>query len=167
MSQTHPTLHLLCGKAASGKSTLSARLAEQPQTIVVAEDDWLATLFADRMTSLADYLDCAEKLRTVMTPHIVALLRAGVSVVLDFPANTVETRRWMRGLVETSDSDHRLHYLDVPDAVCKARVLERNARGDHPFAVSEAQFERLLKHFVPPSEDEGFNIVRHSFHAGA
>jgi len=161
MSQTLPTLHLLCGKAASGKSTLTARLGAAPGTVVIAEDDWLAALFGDQMTTLADYLRCATRLRAIMEPHVVALLRAGTSVVLDFPANTVETRRWMRRLVDTSGAAHRLHVLDVPDAVCKARLRARNARGDHPFAVTEAQFDQLSRHFVPPSEDEGFDIVWH------
>ncbi|MDC9591234.1 hypothetical protein PSI23_18560 [Xenorhabdus sp. XENO-10] len=30
-----PTLHILCGKIASGKSTLSAKLFQQPMTIVI------------------------------------------------------------------------------------------------------------------------------------
>ncbi|GKY87907.1 AAA family ATPase [Sinisalibacter aestuarii] len=161
MSQNTATLHLVCGKAASGKSTLAARLGQAERAIVIAEDDWLSALFADQMTTLPDYVRCAGKLRGIMGPHVVALLRAGLSVVLDFPANTVETRRWMRGLVDASGAAHRLHYLDVADEICRARLQMCNAGGDHPFAVSDAQFEPLLKHFVPPADDEGFNILRH------
>lgn len=161
MTQTEPMLHLLCGKPASGKSTLTARLSQTAKTVVIAEDDWLATLYGDQMTALPDYVRCSARLRDAIAPHVTALLRAGVSVVLDFPANTVETRRWMRSLVVASGAAHRLHYLDVPDALCKARLRARNASGNHPFAVTEAQFDRIAEHFVPPSEDEGFDILRH------
>lgn len=161
MPLSSPTLHMLCGKIAAGKSTLASRLADLDGTILVAEDDWLNALFADELVSASDYVRCASKLRAVMGSHISALLNAGVSVVLDFPANTVENRDWMRGILEATDAEHRLHLLDVADEVCLTRLRERNAQGDHPFAVTEEQFRRFSSHFVAPSPDEGFNIVVH------
>ena len=161
MTQALPTLHLVCGKAASGKSTLTASLGQAAGTVVIAEDDWLAGLFADEMVSISDYVRCSAKLRAVMGSHVVSLLGAGLSVVLDFPANTVANRAWMRGIAEGAQAAHRLHYLDVPDDICKARLRARNASGMHPFSVTDEQFEQLARHFVPPSEAEGFVIVRH------
>lgn len=157
-----PTLHLLCGKIASGKSTLTAELGRAAHTVVIAEDDWLGALFADEMTTVRDYVRAAEKLRRVMGPHVTALLNAGVSVVLDFPANTVETRAWMRHVLEGTGADHVLHLLDVPDEVCLARLNARNAAGDHAFAATEAQFRQITQHFAPPTPDEGFNVLRHT-----
>lgn len=55
-SPQKPTLHLLCGKIASGKSTLSATLATQPGSVIIAEDRWLAQLYADEMQTVADYV---------------------------------------------------------------------------------------------------------------
>ena len=158
-----PTLHLLCGKVASGKSTLATDLATEPGVVVIAEDEWLATLYADQMSSLADYVRFAQKLRQVMGPHIAALLRAGVSVVLDFQANTPEARAWARSIIEETGAGHALHLLEVPDEVCLARLVARNAAGDHPFAVSEAQFREITRHFRPPTDDEGFHVIRRPF----
>ncbi|WP_374213319.1 AAA family ATPase [Psychromarinibacter sediminicola] len=152
---------MLCGKIAAGKSTLAARLARAPGTVLIAEDVWLGALFADQMSSGADYVRCSGRLRAAMGPHVVSLLEAGVSVVLDFPANTVAQRGWMREILEASGAGHRLHLLDPPDAVCLARLRARNAQGDHPFAATEAQFHRFSRHFAPPGPDEGFTIVRH------
>ncbi|MBD3677511.1 MAG: ATP-binding protein [Rhodobacteraceae bacterium] len=153
-----PTLHLLCGKAASGKSTLAAELGEAPGTVVISEDQWLAALYGDQMSTLADYVRCSGKLEGIIAPHAAALLKAGVSVVLDFHANTRARRAWMRGIIEQSGADHRLHYLDVPDEVCLERLRARNASGTHPFAVTEEQFARISKHFEAPSPEEGFNV---------
>ncbi|WP_136659320.1 ATP-binding protein [Nitratireductor sp. XY-223] len=161
MPQTTPVLHLLCGKIASGKSTLTRKLGDAPRTVVISEDVWLAALFSDEMTSVSDYVRCSAKLRDAIGPHVVSVLKAGTSVVLDFPANTVANRAWMRGIFETADVPHQLHYLDVPDDVCKARLHERNRGGEHAFAVTEAQFLRITQHFAAPTAEEGFNVVHH------
>ncbi|ARE39704.1 hypothetical protein RGUI_1563 [Rhodovulum sp. P5] len=128
---------------------------------MIAEHDWLTGHYSDQMVSIPDYVRCASKLRAIMGPHVVSLLNAGVSVVLDFPANTVETRRWMRGILDRTTASHVLHLLDVPDEVCMDRLRARNARGDHPFDVTEAQFRQINVHFAPPSPDEGFVILAH------
>lgn len=156
-----PTLHMLCGKIASGKSTLAARLGAAPGTVLVAEDAWLNALFADELHSLDDYVRCSSKLRSVMAPHVSALLNAGVSVVLDFAANTARQRRWMKNVLAGTNAAHRLHVLDVPDEVCLARLRARNAAGDHPFAVTEAQFREFSSHFAAPTAEEGFDLVVH------
>ncbi|MFX0547638.1 AAA family ATPase [Roseovarius sp. S1116L3] len=161
MPDKSPNLHMLCGKIAAGKSTLAADLAGSPETVLIAEDDWLNALFADELVSLPDYVRCSSKLRRIMAPHVAALLNAGVSVVLDFPANTFEQRRWMRRILEQTTAAHQLHLLDVSDKVCLARLRERNSRGDHPFAVTDAQFHQFNNHFAAPTPDEGFNVVRH------
>ncbi|MFN3954681.1 MAG: AAA family ATPase [Pararhodobacter sp.] len=152
---------MLCGKIAAGKSTLASRLGRESAAVLLAEDDWLNALFSDQMSSGAEYVRCSSRLRKIMGPHVSALLRAGVSVVLDFPANTVEQRDWMRGLYAATGASHQLHVLDVPDELCLARLRERNARGDHSFAPTEAQFRRFSSYFVMPTPEEGFNIVAH------
>lgn len=154
-------LHLMCGKIAAGKSTLTTKLGAFPGTVVVREDDWLASLYPGEQRTLADYVRNSERLRSVMGPHLVALLRIGVSVVLDFPANTLASRGWMRTLFEEAGVAHQLHYLDVPDEVCKARLRERNAGGEHAFVVSDEIFDLFTSHFVAPAPEEGFNLVVH------
>ncbi|MEM7465001.1 MAG: ATP-binding protein [Pseudomonadota bacterium] len=162
MNQETPVLHLICGKAASGKSTLAAKLGQNPHTVIIAEDAWLSALYGDEMSSISDYVRCSEKLRAVLGPHVISLLEAGLSVVLDFPANTIAARVWMRGIFERANAGHQLHFLDVSDEVCKARLRARNAGGKHPFSITEEQFEQLTKHFVFPTADEGLNIsVKH------
>ncbi|MEQ8443430.1 MAG: ATP-binding protein [Alphaproteobacteria bacterium] len=161
MPSSQPTLHMFCGKAAAGKSTLAASLACAADTVLVSEDTWLAALYSDQMTTLSDYVRCAKKLRAVMGPHVSSLLNTGISVVLDFPANTIETRNWMRGILEGTGAGHQLHVLNASDEVCLARLQSRNAKGEHAFSVTEEQFRQLVRHYTPPSPDEGFNLVMH------
>ena len=156
------TLHMICGKIGAGKSTLAQQLGTNANTVILSEDAWLAALYGDEMHTLKDFLRCSAKLKTAIGPHIVSLLKAGVSVVLDYQANTRDARTWMRGLFTDAQAEHRLHLLDVPDEVCLARLHARNADGEHPFAATEAQFHQVTKHFLPPQDDEGFTVVIHT-----
>lgn len=161
MPDAQPTLFLLWGKIAAGKSTLSKHLAARPMCVLISEDHWNANLFARELKTLEDYRRCSALLRNAMGPHVMALLKAGMSVVLDFPANTLVSRRWMRALIEEADVAHELHVLDVPDDVCKRRLRERNAAGEHAFQATEAEYELFTGYFVAPSPEGGFTIVIH------
>ena len=156
-----PKLHLVCGKIAAGKSTLCQQLASAPATVLLREDDWLSTLWPGEISSLEDYGRCSARLRGVIGPHVADLLRAGLSVVLDFPANTLASRAWIRGIIEASGAAHTLHWLDLDDATCKARLRQRNAAGEQAYAASEAEFDLFTRYFVPPSAEEGFDVVVH------
>ncbi|CAN5297207.1 ATP-binding protein [soil metagenome] len=152
------TLHMICGKIAAGKSTLAGELAARPATIRISEDAWLSCLYKDEQKTIEDYVRNSRRLRAVMGDHIVTLLQAGLSVVLDFPANTPASRQWMRSLFERAGVSYQLHFLDVPDDVCKTRLRARNAAGTHSFNATDAEFDLFTSYFVPPSADEGFKI---------
>lgn len=82
--------------------------------------------------------------------------------MLDVPFNTRAARAWGRELFESAGVAHQLHFLDVADAICKARLHARNARGEHPFQPSDEAFEQITRHFVAPAQEEGFVVIRHS-----
>jgi predicted kinase len=156
------TLYLLCGRIAAGKSTLARRLAARPATLLIVQDHWMSTLFPTEVRTIDDFARHSARLRAAMGPHVVDILRQGLSVVLDFPANTVAWRAWMRTLVAQAGVAHELHVLDVPDAICKERLRRRNADGEHPYQVDDATYALFMSHFVPPGPEEGFNLVVHT-----
>lgn len=155
------TLHMLCGKIAAGKSSLAAQLGAAPLTVIISEDKWMAPLFGDQLKEVADYVRLAPLLRAAMGPHVADLLKAGMSVVLDYPANTLANRAWMKGIADEAGVAHQLHWLDVPDDICKARLRARNASGEHEFAPTDEHFNLITSYFVPPSAEEGLEIVVH------
>jgi predicted kinase len=154
-----PILHLVCGKIAAGKSTLARRLGGAPGTVLIAEDAWLSRLYGDELRTVADYARYSRRLREPMGDHVAALLRAGLSVVLDFPANTVAVRQWMHAIAERAGVRGTLHFLDVPDDVCRARLKSRNAAGTHEYAATDAEFDEITSYFTAPTADEGFDII--------
>jgi predicted kinase len=156
------TLHFFCGKMAAGKSTLARKLAEENSAILLVEDEWLAQLFPSEIATISDYIKYAPRLKKVMLSHVIALLSRDVSIVLDFPANTVEQRQWFRGLYETAKVAHILHYLDVSDEVCKRQLKERSrGKPEGSAFTTDAEFEAITQYFQPPSNSEGFNMSIH------
>ena len=161
MQKHTPKLFLICGKIAAGKSTLASELATREATVLTSEDHWLTNLYPGEISTLDDYVRCSARLRDAINPHVVSLLHEGLSVVMDFPANTISQRQWLRGIFETANVAHELHYLDVSNEICKTRLRDRNLAGEHPFQPSETEFDLFTNYFVAPTPDEGFNIIIH------
>ena len=160
---TKACLHLLCGKAGAGKSTLSRQLATTHRAILIAEDIWLARLFGDEMKTFDDYLRFSRRGRAVVGPLVIDLLVAGQNVVLDFPANTRASRAWFRSLYESAGADNVLHFLDMPDAVCLAQIDRRNIeRPEGSHHITPEMFAHVSSFFEAPEASEGFNIERHA-----
>ena len=136
-------------------------LAERPATLLITMDHWMSLLFPTENRTIEDFARLSARLRAAMGPHVVDILRHDLSVVLDFTANTVRWRSWMRSLITEAGVAHELHILDVPDTICKQRLRQRNLYGKHPYEVSEETYELFTSYFVPPEPDEGFNIVTH------
>ncbi|AKJ04208.1 putative kinase [Archangium gephyra] len=163
MSNTRPVLHFIAGKVGAGKTTLARKLALEVPAVLICEDQWIASLGGE-VKELRDYVHATTRCRKLMVPHLRDILRVGASVVLDFAGNTPRDRAWVRGIFEAAGADHVLHVLDVPETLCLERLRQRNAeRPEGLFwgEVSEALFHEVTKYYVPPTEAEGFRIVRH------
>ena len=155
-------LIFLCGKMAAGKSTLARELTGRDAAVLLVQDEFLQALFPGEITDVAGYLKYSTRLQDALTPHIGALLRRGLTVVLDFPANTRTQRAWFRKLIDKSGVAHELHYICASDALCKHQLRERSK--DLPPGTpwtSEAEFDAITAHFEPPAEEERFHIVRY------
>ncbi|MBA4316630.1 AAA family ATPase [Limnobacter profundi] len=155
-------LTFFCGKMGAGKSTLARRLADQSNSLLLSEDQWLAALYPDSIHSLNDYVRLSRRLKSVLRSQVVSLLRMGVNVVMDFPGNTRTQRQWFREVIDEAGCPHELVYLDRPDSVCieqlsKRRELEpERAKFD-----TERTFYAITAYFQAPEDNEGFKITIH------
>jgi hypothetical protein len=96
---------------------------ENPRwALLIVMDEWMSALFPRENNTIDDFAILSGRLRSIMGPHIVSILRQNVSIVLDFPANTVKWRAWMRSLIDEAGVAHELHFLDIPDFICKERL---------------------------------------------
>jgi len=158
-----PTLHFLCGKAGAGKSTLAKVLAKENAAVLISEDIWLIRLFGDQMKTFDDYFRFSEKLKNVVGPYVTDLLRLGNNVVLDFPANTKNSRLWFRSLFEESGAAHSLHFLETSDEVCLKRIDMRNIeRPEGSHYLSKEDFAYISSFFEAPEDIEDFDVEVYS-----
>ena len=155
-------LMFMCGKMAAGKSTLAQDLADRHSAVLLVQDEWLGALFPSEIVDIPTFVDRSSRLRSVLTPHVCLLLSKGISVVLDFPANTKEQRGWFREILARAEVEHELHFIDAPDGLCRRQLKDRSK--DLPAGTrwtTDAEFDAITAYFQPPSEEERFNIVRH------
>lgn len=151
----------MCGKAGAGKSTLSKALARQHDALLVCEDVWLARLYPEELHDFNDYIEYPRRIKEVVAPMVIDML-ARHSVVLDFPANTVQSRHWFQSIFQHANAAHTLDYMDASNSVCLSRIAKRNVdRPEGSHVLDEGTFMRITAMFEPPSSTEGFNILLH------
>jgi len=126
------------------------------------QDDWLSKLYSEEITDIASYIKYSARLKNILSEHIQSILAHGTSVVLDFPANTKDQRRWLRNLYQQQEILHILHYVEVSNEVCKRQLKQRSKDKPEDAAfTSDVEFDAITKYFQPPSKSEGFNIIRY------
>jgi predicted kinase len=157
------TLHFICGKAGSGKTTLARELGRTLPALVFCEDEWIDTLGYE-IQSLEDFRKASSKCRNLIRPLAIELLRLDVSVVFDFAGNTIRERQWVRPVFEAANVDHVLHVIEASDAECLANIHRRNDEkppGVYWGPVGDETFHAVTAHFAPPQPEEGFRILPH------
>ena len=141
---------------------MSACQLERENAVLMIQDELLDTLFPGLIVNVASYLEYSGRINRMAAPQVASILSKGMSVVLDFPANTRSQRAWFRGIIETADVEHELHVVDTPDAVCKAQLKARSAHLPPGTKwTTEEDFELIASHFLPPAVDEQFNVIVH------
>jgi predicted kinase len=155
-------LYFLCGKMAAGKSTLARKLAQELSAVLLVEDEFLASLYPGEIADLSDYVRCSGRLKESLNDLICSLVLKGMPVVLDFPGNTKKQRIWFRRLIEKTNEDHELHFIDAEDDVCKQQLKKRSRDlAESTAFTSEREFDAITAYFQAPAADEGFNLIVH------
>ncbi|WP_339721966.1 ATP-binding protein [uncultured Paraglaciecola sp.] len=155
------TLTFFCGKMGAGKSTKASEIAQQGRAVLLCEDEWLASLYPNKIASLKDYVEYSNLLKPQIKKLVQSLLTAGTHVVMDFPANTLSQRDWFRSIFLEIDAPHHLIYIDLPNEVCLKQIRKRRQQQPERAATdTPAMFEQITKYFMAPTSAEGFNIVK-------
>ena len=150
---------MFAGKMGAGKSTKARQVCGEKNAVLIAEDEWLSSLFPGQITSFDDYLHFSSLLKSLVKSLVEDILKTGTNVVMDFPANTVNQRNWFKTLLSAASAPHLLIYLKVSDEVCLQHIMKR--RTEEPERAgfdTEAIFYEVSQYFQAPDPGEGFNI---------
>ncbi|POP51002.1 AAA family ATPase [Zhongshania marina] len=159
-------LTFFCGKMGAGKSTEAIKLAQQSKAVLLSEDEWLASLYPRKISSLNDYIEYSNLLKPPIKKLVQSILCAGSDVVMDFPANTLSQRNWFRDIFSEIDAPHNLVYIDLPNELCLEQIEQRRKEQPERAATDTREmFEQVTKYFMAPTPEEGFNIKKITRHA--
>jgi predicted kinase len=146
---SRPTLHLTVGLPGVGKTTLARELEQAGDALRLTPDEWMAPLFGLRWADLGDKRDVLEG-RLIWVGHQV--VRAGVSVILDFGCWSPEERYALRAIADLAVADFKLHYLSLPEHERRQRADARwHASPQETFALTLEDHERFHALFSPPT----------------
>lgn len=148
----YPRFFLLMGLPGSGKSTLSALLAEHGYESFNA-DRIRAELYGDESIQ-----GDREHVFGLLVQRMRAALNAGKEMVLDLTNLTRRGRADFVEMVRSTDGRLEILLLDVPYAVC----VERNTRRVRqvPTAVLLSMAYTLQQHGLPQLDEGRLSILR-------
>jgi predicted kinase len=153
-------LTFFCGKMGAGKTTKSREISQERNAVLFSEDEWLSSLYPDRIKTLADYIEYSGLLKPQMKRLVQSILASGANVVMDFPANTIQQRDWFKAIFSEIQAQHELVYIDQPNEICLGQIAKRRIEQPERAATdTEEMFELVTKYFVAPTSDEGFNTT--------
>ena len=153
------TLILFSGKMGAGKSTKAKQISQERNAVLISEDEWLSKLYPNQITSFDDYLHYSSLLKPLVKSHVLDILKAGTSVVMDFPANTVNQRKWFKELIIEANAQNELIYLNVSNDVCLRQIEKRRVeQPERAIYDTESMFLEITKYFQEPDQSEGFNL---------
>ena len=154
-------LTFFCGKMGSGKSTKASAIAKKGNAVLLSEDEWLASLYPNKISSLNDYIGYSNLLKPQIKKLVQSMLSAGTNVIMDFPANTLSQRDWFRSIFSEIEAPHNLVYIDLSNELCLKQLLKRRKEQPERMATDTPEmFELVTGYFVAPTPEEGFNTTK-------
>lgn len=154
-------LIFFCGKMGAGKSTESYHIAAERNAVLLCEDEWLASVYPNKISSLEDYIVYSKQLKPQIKKLVQSILLTGTDVVMDFPANTVSQRQWFMSIFSEIEACHELVYINLSNEECLRQIEKR--RIQHPernTTDTKEMFESVTEYFAEPQPEEGFTITR-------
>ena len=144
------TLHLTVGLPGVGKTTLARRIAKETRAIRLTPDEWMQPLFG------RSDVDGRRDILEGRLVHVAwQALGAGADVILDFGCWSPDERWSLRAIADLAGAEFRLHLVQLDEAERRARATTRWETTPHEtFPMSEADHDRFLAGFVPPSPAE-------------
>jgi predicted kinase len=148
--QTPPTLYVMVGLPASGKSARAKQIEEEHKALRLTPDEWMIPLFGHHD---------ADGKRDVVEGRFVWLslrtLRKGIDVVLDFGVWSKDERTALRALAAEVGASCELVYFEIDEDEQRRRRDERvSSDGETTFYISDEDLAAYRLLFQAPDDAE-------------
>lgn len=149
-----PTLFLMVGLPASGKTFRARELAAERGALRLTADEWALTLFGQE-----DRHQEPGGKRWLLEGRLVALaidtLHLGLSVILDFGFWSREERAALRWMAASVGASCQIVYLPVEREVQWSRIQNRwKNTPEQTFPMAETELDPWREQFQVPDADE-------------
>ena len=158
-----PTTHLISGLPCSGKTTYATGLKADMNGVLFSLDRWLITSFGTYSIALVGHEEHTRRVlacRDLIWDVASEFLRRSVDVILDDGFFLRENRVRYVELSSALGAATKIHFMDTPTNVLRARLEQRNARlPRYNFHIDAETLEGFLGLFEAPSQNEGAEVV--------
>jgi predicted kinase len=157
------TTHLISGLPCSGKTTYATGLAASTGAALFSLDRWLITAFGRYSIEAVRHEEHVRRVlacRDLIWSAASEVLKRGADVILDdgffLRGNRVRTIDQSTSLGASA----KIHFVDTPVAVVRARLDVRNASlPPHNFWIGPDMLHAFVALFEVPGNDEGAELV--------
>ncbi len=158
-------IHMICGPVGVGKTTYAIALAQELGAVRFSIDDWLSELFFPDQPDPLTYDWAVARARRCETRSLAVsqdILAAGRDVIWDMGFMERDQRARVLGQVADTPYGVRLHVLEAPADVRRARVAQRNINKPDGYVmdVTDEIFDFMENRSAAVSDDEAADIVR-------
>jgi predicted kinase len=128
----------------------------------LANDDWMVALFGTNPPE-SEFRAAFARIEALQWRLAVAILRCGVDVIWDYGVWSRAARADLYARCRDAAAEFVLHDISCDFETAVARVLARDTEGDSYAAalrIDRHAMEQFRRLYEPPSDDEGFDVVR-------
>ena len=156
-SDTMATVHLLCGRPGSGKTTFARELEETHGAIRYTYDEWMVQLYG---RSPDQFETLFNRLSNLIWRIATRNLALGTDVILDKGFWCQKDRENTRQAAAAIGAESKLYFLDAPIDVLRKRILTRSKNDQDSLWINDQAFTEFINRFEPPGDDENFILIR-------
>lgn len=147
------SVHLICGFAGTGKTTIARKLAVQMNAVRLTPDEMMADLYG-RDIPESEYREKREKVDRLVWDLAEQIVCAGGSVILDCGFKSRESRRKAVERAQIFCDNITFHQVECDVETAKKRLRERDEG-----RLDEAAFDASAKAYEPIDADERFDVI--------
>lgn len=147
------SVHLICGFAGTGKTTIARKLAVQMNAVRLTPDELMTDLYG-RGISESEYREKREKIDRLIWNLAEQIVGAGGNVILDEGFKSRESRRKAVERAQIFCDNITFHQVECDFETAKRRLRERDAD-----APDDAAFDAEAKQYEPIDADEQYDVI--------
>lgn len=147
------SVHLICGFAGTGKTTIARKLAVQMNAVRLTPDELMTDLYG-RGISESEYREKREKIDRLIWNLAEQIVCAGGNVILDYGFWSRESRQKAVERAKIFCDSITFHQVECDFETAKRRLRERDAG-----KLDEAAFDALAQKYESIGTDERFDVI--------